>query len=694
MSDSTYDLYRQSCINLARSIILKSSETAAAINAELELLGVEVDQTNPSTWKYYLNLSGQYHPFDTPMTVTSLDTLEIIAFTRESLEIHRSTAKAYTFNSDAYMSLLSRYPEQETLIRGIVNPVELEQSIPADDWDILFYNDDLVETNEADLITRIQLWIKRHMLRWHISDYTISDDLYLAAALGVLYSHLPNAIMNIRLDNAKTYKAHSYHVWTYLASNGGLSGYRESLTTAQALFLYRNIRYIYKNSGKTSTFRLLIQNLLTERGLPLYAYDLRHRTDSLPDSIQPDIDVIRYPLNDSLVSADAIQIYTPDELTQLVDIFAPDNGLNALELTAEWVRKMQRSGRDRVLTKVVESVVEINDSFEAVNLNQLLLEHWAYLSNIGVYSGNITVVNPHSGNILQISAADAFILYLYLYNKTLGVTLTEIPTFTTFLTVEPVMQNWDEFTEGLDPDYVEPYHSMFRSLPTTSNIINAEGFFEHVSEVYHVIASILTASNLASKLEEKAALRILFNRLTLTRKLTLNEIESYDQWLFINDIDVEDISLSDAQAFMDIIVETATGSDASTDTTAKSIQAALVAILNQLTSYDINVVPTLLGQNAFSVDTNRFRISELSISGIHDDGDYHSTLRIKDAYSHTDMGRIDAAPAALRLDDTTQSYAQFNLNQLDTAHLHTSARSLGSIRVANVEVAVKEIRHD
>ncbi len=694
MSDSTYDLYRQSCINLARSIILKSSEVASAINAELNLLGVEVDETDPSTWKYYLNLSGQYHPFDEPMTVTSLDTLEVIAFTRESLEIHRSTAKAYTFNSDAYLSLLARYPDQETLIRGIVNPVDMNTAIAAADWDILFYNDDLVEINEADLISRIQNWIHRHMLRWHINDYTLSDDLYLASAMGVMFSHLPNAIINIRLDNAKTYKAHSYHVWTYLASHGGLSGYRESLNTAQALFLYRNIRYIYKNSGKTSTFRLLIENLLTKRGLPLYAYDLRHRTDSLPDSIRPEIDVIRYPLNDSLVSADAIQIYTPDELTELVRNFAPDNGLNAEELTDEWVLKMQRSGRDRVLTKVVESVVEINDSFEAVDINQLLLEHWVYLSNINVYSGNVTLVNPHSGNILQISAADAFILYMYLYNRTLGVTLDEIPTFTTFLTVEPVIQDWDTFTEGLNPKYVEPYRELFLSLPTTSNIINAEGFFEHVHGVYTVLASILTASNLASKIEEKAELRILFNRLTESKTITLSNIATYDQWLFVNDIDVEEISITDAQAFMDIIVETSTGSDASTDTTAESIQNALVSILNQLTSYDINVVPTLLGQNAFSVDTNRFKISELDISGSHNDGDYDSTLRVKDASLHANMGSIDIEPGVLRLNDTSQSYAQFSLNQLDTATLHTRAKTLGSIRIANVEVAVKEITHD
>jgi len=694
MSDSTYDLYRQSCINLARSIILKSSEVAAAINAELTLYGVDVDETDPSTWKYYLNLNGQYHSFDTPMTVTSLDTLEVIAFTRESLEIHRSTAKAYTFNSEAYLSLLARYPEQETLIRGIVNPVDIDAALSAADWDILHYNDDLVEVNEADLVNRIQTWIRRHMLRWHINDYTISDDLYLAAAMGVMYSHLPNAIVNIRLDNAKTYKAHSYHVWTYLASRGGLSGFRDTLSTAQALFLYRNIRYIYKNSGKTSTFKLLIENLLTQRGLPLYAYDLRHRTDSLPDSIRPEIDVIRYPLNDSLVSADAIQIYTPDELTQLVQDFASDNGLNAEELTDEWVLKMQRSGRDRVLTKVVESVVEINDSFEAVNLSQLLLEHWAYLSNTGVYSGNVTLVNPHSGNILQISAADAFILYLYLFNRTLGVTLDTIPTFTTLLTVEPVLQDWDTFIEGLNPKYVEPYRSMFLSLPTTSNIINAEGFFEHVQAVYNVIASILTASNMASKIEEKADLRILFNRLTQSKELTLSNISSYDQWLFVNDIDVEDISLTDAQAFMDVILETSTGSDASTDTTAESIQAALVSILNQLTSYDINVVPTLLGQNAFSVDTNRFKISELDISGSHNDGDYHSTMRIKDASMRTDMGRLDSQAAVLRLNDVSPSYAQFSLNQLDTASLHTQARTLGSIRIANVEVAVKEITHD
>ena len=58
------------------------------------------------------------------------------------------------------------------------------------------------------------------------------------------------------------------------------------------------------------------------------------------------------------------------------------------------------------------------------------------------------------------------------------------------------------------------------------------------------------------------------------------------------------------------------------------------------------------------------------------------------------MGSIDIEPGVLRLNDTSQSYAQFSINQLDTATLHTRAKTLGSIRIANVEVAVKEITHD
>ena len=82
-----------------------------------------------------------------------------------------------------------------------------------------------------------------------------------------LVSRLVNVVLGIRLNNCHTRFAHSYHIWTYLNGFGELRQYKGLLNTAQALWLYRNIRYITNNAGKSSTFDKLVENLLTKRNI-------------------------------------------------------------------------------------------------------------------------------------------------------------------------------------------------------------------------------------------------------------------------------------------------------------------------------------------------------------------------------------------------------------------------------------------
>ena len=51
-----------------------------------------------------------------------------------------------------------------------------------------------------------------------------------------------------------------------------------------------------------------------------------------------------------------------------------------------------------------------------------------YWSNNGKYDAIIRVVHPTNNDPLVMSAKDAFIVFLYVYNKSLGTTLVNIPT--------------------------------------------------------------------------------------------------------------------------------------------------------------------------------------------------------------------------------------------------------------------------
>ena len=258
-NDNYYKVYIDNCTQLASTIIIKSQDSVDGLNAYAHdqfLLNdtVDVDLNLPNKFKYYLNISGQYHPLDTMMKVVSIDTLQTIDFTLENLLLNPATAVAYQYGSRQYQVLLSQYPNQELLIKGILYPVDINTAINAPDGTILGYPPNLVEDNEYSLISNLQTWINGFKLRWNNVQYGTSDVLYPATALGIMYLNILPAILTFRLQACKTNEAHSFHVRQYLASHNLLNNYIDNMSLEQTLFFYRNISYIERNSGKRAIF--------------------------------------------------------------------------------------------------------------------------------------------------------------------------------------------------------------------------------------------------------------------------------------------------------------------------------------------------------------------------------------------------------------------------------------------------------
>ena len=88
-------LFLVNTIALIRSIRLKSNITAEAFNDLDKLRGYPVDELRPETWRYYLNIQGEYHPANEVMMITSHDTYETIELTKESLLTHLLTNRNY-----------------------------------------------------------------------------------------------------------------------------------------------------------------------------------------------------------------------------------------------------------------------------------------------------------------------------------------------------------------------------------------------------------------------------------------------------------------------------------------------------------------------------------------------------------------------------------------------------------------------
>ena len=79
LDDKKYSIYIKSVINLVKSLVILNEEHANSINiGVIRKFGINNVNSDKTSWKYYLNIFGEYHHTDTVINVISLDTKEKI----------------------------------------------------------------------------------------------------------------------------------------------------------------------------------------------------------------------------------------------------------------------------------------------------------------------------------------------------------------------------------------------------------------------------------------------------------------------------------------------------------------------------------------------------------------------------------------------------------------------------------------
>lgn len=444
-NNNYFKIYLSQVFALAETLVIKSVASAESINKLIisELGGGAVNLNDPTTWKYYRNICGEYHELDQVMEVVSLDTLEKITFDKENLKKHRRTARAYQYGSKLYNELVNRFKTQEMLILGILYPANMTEAINAKDGTILSYPATYVEENEYSFIERLQEWIYNFRKLSNNPQYQVSDYLSESVSLSQLYIHLVPAIMNIRLRACRTNEAHSYHVRSYLASHGFLDEYLDYLTKKQALWFYRNINYIERYSGHQDTFNWLMENVLTAREIPVGEYRMRHDTSKQPtgvydfdtklvetgEALYPQVNFLRRILNGISVST-AQTVVDIDYIFDKEKTIARDNERFQEDDIKETQFKMRHSLSNTLMTKVLESgMYDYSDSF-TYKLSDILLNQWIYQAFEGNYKAIVTVTNPKTGENIPLNSKDALYLMFYAYCKGQGIPVTHLPGFT------------------------------------------------------------------------------------------------------------------------------------------------------------------------------------------------------------------------------------------------------------------------
>lgn len=599
MDNNYYQIYIDATLALAQSLVIKSSGTAEAINTKL---GIDVgpnavDSLHPETWKYYLNVSGEYHFTDTLMQVTSLDTLQTIDFTRENLTHHRATAKAYAFGSTLYKELVNRFPQQERLILGILYPCDINTAISAVDGTILSYPPHLVEDYEYSLINKLQDWIYGFLGRWHNPQFTLSDNLYLTTMLGILYLNLTPAILMLRERACQTNEVHSYHLKQYLASHGMLDGFLLFLTRSQALFLYRNIRYIERNSGKTSVFEWLTEHIMTERGLPLAGYDMRHDISKMPDQLVPEVAFKKIPLNTNY-NYDLKDDFTPTQIFDKEDPLARDNAKYRDEEFARSIRKLQYSMGNELSTKLLESTIIDYSGSEHYTLADVLLYHWIYLSaSSGHYKAYIAFNSPVTEEYIVLTVKEALEFYIYASCAIMGIVFQEIPSVIAKRVIRTPKPALKDVMSVVDPNVISTSFAstMLDALPVPQPMISVESFYEYCVDLQKAAMYQYNLTAYEENADARGQKQNLMSRCWADVGVQLGDEPNqfYADWFARRNITIDDYDQADLAQVAVTLLEKATGVDSSAAITLKDIQQAMIRLMAQLSSYSVQFTSSI-----------------------------------------------------------------------------------------------------
>lgn len=607
MSNSSYyQIFRSACFDLVRTIAIKFDATAQCVNGAVleEHPSLPVDSSDPSTWRYYQNMAGLYHETNTPMLVTSLDTLQTISFDKQTLQSHPDTLEAYRYGTRQHTQLRESYPDQHDLIMGILYaPARagyVQELINAKDGTLLYWDPKLVESQEHTLMHDLQKRLYTYTQRWHNRDYARIDNLYQASFLWQLALHVLQMVYIERQRRCRTHEAHSYHVRQYLASNGALDAYMNQLTTEQIHFLYRNILYLENHSGRKEVFNWLVDNILTVRGLPLYEYSMRHNVFyQIPSvdnnqslSFTPRTYFKRKALNVAERASAGAELSTDTLLTKL-EPAAPGNAVYHQDHRSDIHRGFDYSPSNVVQTKVLESVLVDNTQAVPYPLIGIAFNQWAYWASKGVYTAHAVLKLTGTKKDVSLNMLELLTLWMYAGYMANGDNVTIIPPIKVSHVQVDANPGIKALVDVTDPKYVSHADllallSTYVAVPTLTTV---DSFYQTVQvlfnsslQQYRIIHGQGSSLSIAGY---QAATQQLYKDSLVTSEYTG---QLYSDWLASRGISFEGYTLFNYRQLQLSIFDLVTNYQLNYSSAEKEVQKAMMKLMSQLLSYSVLIV--------------------------------------------------------------------------------------------------------
>lgn len=660
-----YQLYAANLLTIAKTMVVKHLPAAKAVNQLLISNGYYVDESRPETWKYYLNLAGEYHQYDNDVLVQMQEngsayiTIKVAGsvspmdaqFTKTLLQ-DPTLAGEYIYGSPFYNKLIEDYPDFYDLIHGILNPIDINVAINAPDNAFLFVGgwnrvesayggfqfvqnpastftrNNLIEENETQIIFKLQEWFDIVFARWYNSDYSTFDEFYFPIVLSIIYTMIPGMIHNFRLENCQTHAAHSYHVNEFLESNGMLFLSASKLARNEKLWLYRNVKRLQNHKGFKDTFNDVVDNLLTPSGIPLAGYNLKHNTVNVIQELFSAASLTKETVNFNQIGTGSERVSIDSVMRKQFNVAR--SNLAELPYYRDLVQvEMNRSEINALPTRILDSQMLDTSDLLPYPLTRFLVNFWGYAASIGTYNGTIYVTNPVNGERLRLTPLNAFILMIYCQIKAVGLEIQDIPSVDLNQIPKPISPIYalvniplkptaNQLKQGAVAGSLEDefFDGLVASSGDLFNFSNPSAFGQgavtlHRELVNRYRSCCKLTGHRARAQGEDALNRLYYKTITVDLSPTPTSFES---WLLLRGIDLSSL---DPTAFSQLAVDItrqATNNLIDRSQELADLQAASLDILSRLMTYNTHLLSSINRGSILKTNPTLLRLESIILS--------------------------------------------------------------------------------
>lgn len=621
----TLDKYYSDILSLSNSLVIKITDIGIAMNNGLSISGLQSDFTDKTKWKYFLNLSGVKHFSNSDVKLNVIETGETISLSAITLAQYPYSLKELRKESDYYKNLIETYPDDQLFIKGCIYPVDITTAINAKDGTILAYNTDYVETQEYDLIDLLQDFIISFLSRWHVSRYTIVEELYLPAMLGVLYANIPNKIINIKLDAINTAQVDSFHLEHFFRSHLDLWDDVQYLRKQDVMWLYKNLPYLMKRIGIDSTLESVLYDIFDNNGMGVGEYLLKRADPVLNKLGYSDLTKTPYEYQDIIAELNGLnKSFTKDyviqntieevtnlEQTAVTDVLV-EKDKNILNYTsARVINDVEYQPYNTTKSKALMLSTLKLFKTNGIDIIAFVIGYWAHFVKNGFYSAMIdynepniviaddTLVDYVEPNTSQYYTVTPSVGLLILLKQLLYLTGNVNLKLTTLNCAYLLSHDDDRYTSVFNNSYQDGYTEIMMSeikalYPDAPEPVkDADTFSTYLNSIITFLETVWALDSNSENMIVSSNIKNIIGKMMLSDSYDLTvegTSHTIDELLALNNITYTITSNFDVILSIRAIIKTFTGIEIDLYQAIENKMDAFADILTKLTSYTLQII--------------------------------------------------------------------------------------------------------